>query len=153
MTMDLYLATINTPGYLPQDDDRHVFTDPREAWAYLISERNRSLNDLDDMGPNYDHTTALMSSCIGGPRGDVATVYGPTPGYDGAHDLGIAYTVSLWAHADYPHHPGYLPQCGPCEYACHCDPATDTTECVHCGLVSSDESVCEYGDCGAVGHG
>lgn len=37
-----YVATINTPGYLPWDDEPPVFETPREAWDYLAGERSRA---------------------------------------------------------------------------------------------------------------
>jgi hypothetical protein len=34
-----FLATINTPGYLPNDVDPPVFETKADAWAYLAAER------------------------------------------------------------------------------------------------------------------
>lgn len=104
-----YVATINTPGYLPQDDEPPVFDTAHEAWAYLESERERSERDATDDG------LIVASECLTELRrlaeiapGSVAaqsvhtpdwdgigTVYGSTPGYDGSHDLGLAYCVTL----------------------------------------------------------
>jgi hypothetical protein len=163
---DLYLATINTPGYLPMDDDRHVFTDPRDAWAYLASERERAEDQTDsDMG-EYSDTWRILGYIASGehrhgnPCEDWPTaadgtgsVRGDTPGReDSAYDLGEAYSVTLWAHAGYPHEHGAHYDCDPCEYTCH-NECTPEGPCVHCALVASGESVCESDVCESVGHG
>ena len=86
-----YVATINVPGYLPMDDDPPVFDEIRQAWDWLADERNRSWNDDDDdQGPDYDPVMGEMGGMV-----DIGTVYGSTPGYDGDHDLGLAYSVSI----------------------------------------------------------
>ncbi len=43
--MTSYVATMNVPGYLPEDDDPAVFDDIPSAWAYLAGERERAEND------------------------------------------------------------------------------------------------------------
>jgi len=87
-----YVATVNMPGYLPMDDDPPVFSDARSAWEYLAEERERG-EDI-DVEPAEDDTTHadLLAAAKSDEEG---TVYGPTPGYDGTHDLGLAYSVSL----------------------------------------------------------
>ena len=37
-------------------------------------------------------------------------------------------------HVNYPHTPGYLPDCPACEYACHCGP----------GVAAGSEEPCVY---------
>lgn len=107
-----FVATINTPGYLPWDDDPPVFDTAQEAWWHLYHERCRQ--ELDAACDLCDDTMTH------GPYGDcdddsetgqalarrasdgwlvcdferVGTVYGPTPGYRGDHDLGLAYSVT-----------------------------------------------------------
>ena len=85
-----YLATINVPGYLPTDDDPPVFDTVREAWGYLAETFHQAQEEADP--------TDRLSRVAG----DFATmwnhevtgsVYTPTPGYDGSHDLGLVYTV------------------------------------------------------------
>jgi hypothetical protein len=101
-----YVATVNVPGYLPMDDDPPVFGTAREAWAYLADERKRDDdawvpdNADDPDGPaSLDETTlALEAAERDGMR--EGTIYGPTPGYDGAHDLGLAYSVTYVTGAD-----------------------------------------------------
>lgn len=89
-----YVATINVPGYMPMDDDPPVFDDPAEAWAYLVEERKRGELD-DETTEEYTSTVeALMAMAEG--DGGVATIVGPTPGYTGDHDLGLAYSVSIY---------------------------------------------------------
>jgi hypothetical protein len=88
-----YVATVNTPGYLPQDDDPPVFDTPREAWRYLVSEVERSWDDYpeDGNGACVEAHTQLHNI----NQDEPGVVYAPTPGYDGSHDLGTAYCVSI----------------------------------------------------------
>lgn len=89
----LYVATTNVPGYLPMDDDPPVFETAREAWQYLVGEVDRSWDDYpeDANGACIDAHTQIHNL----DQSQTGTVYAPTPGYDGDHDLGLAYTVSL----------------------------------------------------------
>ena len=48
-----------------------------------------------------------------------------------------------WTHADYPHEPGYLPDCLACQTRCHCCGHAGHEDCVHCALVESGESTCD----------
>lgn len=101
-----YVATINVPGYLPQDDDPAVFDTAREAWQYLAEERERG----EDVAELLDATLTLVGlnrivmasrwqngtpTDLGLNPDGTGTVYGDTPGYDGDHDLGLAYNVTL----------------------------------------------------------
>jgi hypothetical protein len=96
-----YVATINTPGYLPQDDDPPVFDTAYEAWSYLADERERSEDDAVDPGGAdwpYSVTVAELHDAAGHNDPERAlgegTVYDSTPGYTGSHDLGLAYSVT-----------------------------------------------------------
>lgn len=94
-----YVATMNVPGYLPMDDEPPVFDTPGEAWDYLADRRRDS----------EDHAVEVASAVEDAPYSDtvhdldtkatanhgVDTVYADTPGYDGTHDLGLAYSVSI----------------------------------------------------------
>ena len=111
--MTQYVATINTPGYLPTDDEPAVFDTAQEAWEYLADERERAEDDAvysDDDPEAYEYSDTLTTLRYiagdehehGNPREDyptnvdgTGTVYGNTPGYSGDHDLGMAYSVSL----------------------------------------------------------
>lgn len=94
-----YVATINVPGYLPTDDDPPVFDTPAEAWQYLADERRRGEDDSGDGVysetvrelDTLASTAGVTCKCNGCSLG---TVYGDTPGYEGDHDLGLAYSVS-----------------------------------------------------------
>lgn len=104
-----YVATINIPGYLPQDDEPPVFDTPAEAWQYLADERERGEDsayvegDSEEYSATYTNLKAIAAHCAAGMPGDThpvnldgtGTVYGDTPGYDGNHDLGLAYCVTL----------------------------------------------------------
>lgn len=108
-----YVATINVPGYLPMGDDPPVFESVGDAWLYLADERVKEEDQCEDWaGDNglgeYSSTVATLRYIAGGehehgsPHEDWPTaadgtghVYGSTPGYDGDHDLGLAYCVSI----------------------------------------------------------
>ena len=88
-----YLATMNTPGYLPWDDDPPVFDTASDAWAYLADERRSQEETVATDDSTYSETVDTLdahASAFMGPN----TVYGDTPGYEGNHDLGIAYSVT-----------------------------------------------------------
>jgi hypothetical protein len=87
-----YVATINVPGYLPMDDDPPTFDSIRDAWLYLADERERGEDSAEDWRDDDTTREDLLDAAEAGVEG---TVYGPTPGYDGDHDLGLAYSVSL----------------------------------------------------------
>lgn len=109
--MPRFLATTNIPGYCPMDDDPPVFDTAQEAWAYLAKLRERDEDSADygdaDTG-EYSETVITLRYIAsadhehGSPHEDWPTspdgsgvVYGDTPGYDGDHDLGLAYVVSV----------------------------------------------------------
>lgn len=144
----IYVAMVNVPGYLPVDDEVHRFHESADAWAFLIERRERDLSDpMNDEGDGEDSALDEMEG-YQDDAGAVGTVYGRTPGYDGDHDLGLAYTVQEWGHAGYPHVPGYLYDCEACEHTCHC---TDGgTVCVHCALCK--ETTCADDECARKGH-
>lgn len=88
-----FQAIINTPGYLPQQDETPEFETCEAAWDYLRDERIRDLDDVmnDEDDDAIDNALEEMESLMSEPS--VGTVYGFTPGYDGDHDLGVAYSV------------------------------------------------------------
>lgn len=96
-----YIATINVPGCLPDDTEPHVFDTTREAWEYLADERKRDEDDVPSDG-GYSETANTLELLSGDLNGLTAigaddgcgTVTGSTPGYEGNHDLGLAYSVS-----------------------------------------------------------
>ena len=103
-----YVATINVPGYLPDmADEPPTFETAAEGWAYLRDERERAEDGTGDYaelvggGDAYSDTRdTLDDRSIWASSGlvcdfeAVGTVYGPTPGYRGDHDLGVAYSVT-----------------------------------------------------------
>ena len=83
-----FIATMNTPGYLPwSDDEPPLFETSTEAWEFLADERERQEDDAEESDTYY----VLRGYMHTGHGADV--VYGDTPDYDGSHDLGIAYSV------------------------------------------------------------
>lgn len=101
----MYVAIQNVPGYLGMDDDPPTFTTPREAWDYLAAERRAGEDDALEEGDGkggYSATVNVLDALAAGDWDNWGTdeigcgsVVGPTPGYDGDHDLGLAYTVRL----------------------------------------------------------
>lgn len=109
----LYQAIINTPGYLSEQDEPPVFTSAREAWGYLADER-REAEDAAweaflEVAEGYSATVNTLEAfsrgefepSLGASDDDgTGVVYGSTPGYDGDHDLGKAYSVTAAAALD-----------------------------------------------------
>ena len=94
----MFIATMNTPGYLPWDENSPSFETSAEAWAYLADERREQEDSAEYAGPGsigswYSETVDELDAYASAGHGpDV--VYGGTPGYEGSHDLGIAYCVT-----------------------------------------------------------
>lgn len=86
-----YIAIINVPGYSPMAEEPAEFETIAEAWQYLAEERRRS-EDEDESTADYSDTVKALGYMVESPKCD--SVYGPTPGYDGDHDLGLVYTVT-----------------------------------------------------------
>lgn len=97
-----YVAIINVPGYLPMNDELPVFSSPGEAWGYLADERRWS-EDACSEEEGYSETVTRLDNYSYSQHG-VDVVWGPTPGYDSGHDLGLAYVVnteeSLWTESE-----------------------------------------------------
>lgn len=95
----MYEAIINVPGYLPMDDDQHVFGRIKDAWEWLADQRRRDEDDAEMPGDSYSQTVldlearANATMADGTPYQRMGTIYGDTPGYEGDHDLGLAYSV------------------------------------------------------------
>ena len=82
-----YAAIVNTPGYMPDGtEEPATFDTPREAWQYLVSEVDRAWDDYpeDTNGACVDAHTQMHNL----DQNLTGTVYAPTPGYEGDHDLG-----------------------------------------------------------------
>lgn len=96
--MKKYVATVNVPGYLPMDDDPPYFDKAHEAWQYLADERERGEQDTegDTLSETWRELSdrARATEVLIGETGE-GVIYGATPGYDGEHDLGLAYCVTL----------------------------------------------------------
>lgn len=87
--MTLYLATINTPGYLPEAEPAY-FDTAAEAWDHLWDEHTRACEDAErDVSI---HASTSFSDVR--HQGTTDALVLPTPGYDGDHDLGVTYTVT-----------------------------------------------------------
>jgi hypothetical protein len=94
-----YVAVVSTPGYLPESEPVE-FDTAAEAWAYLAEERKRA----EDENPDWsDHDCPFPQDCdysdtyaeLLGMGDEVGSVSGETPGYEGDHDLGLAYSVEV----------------------------------------------------------
>lgn len=100
--MPQYVAIMNTPGYMPWDDgEPAVFDTPRDAWEYLADERREQEDQAamvtDDDQPYSDTVSELETASA---NGDLGVIYGGIPGYDGSHDLGVAYSVDIYTPED-----------------------------------------------------
>lgn len=101
--MTQYRAIINVPGYLPESEDQPVFDTAVEAWLYLVNERGESEDSFPDWnGGEYSDIYSDLASMANGEWSDklgnlaadgTGTIVGDTPGYDGNHDQGVAYSV------------------------------------------------------------
>lgn len=89
--MTRYIATVNTPGYLPETTPL-TFDTPQEAWLYLRGERIEHEDAETDTSAGYSAAVSAMEEMAlrEEARG---TIYASTPGYEGGHDLGLAYSV------------------------------------------------------------
>jgi hypothetical protein len=99
--MPQYVATINVPGYSPMDDEPPVFDTPGEAWAWLAEERRHGEDHVGFVNGESPYSECVKdleskASLNHGPD----TIYSDTPGYDGEHDFGLAYTVSIAEQED-----------------------------------------------------
>lgn len=86
-----YAAIQTTPGYLPTEDNPAAFNNTRDAWQYLVSKVDRAWdeNPEDENGACIEAHTRMHSQ----DQSQTGTIYAPTPGYVGDHDLGVAYSV------------------------------------------------------------
>lgn len=104
----VYVATINTPGYLPEGDPLYA-SNPAECWEWLADERLRAEDATDDdwNGGEYSDTLhelrrrSRVAAMAPHASVNLGTVYGDTPGYDGDHDLGVAYSVDVTSDVRY----------------------------------------------------
>lgn len=87
--MPKYVAIINTPGHLPESEPAE-FDTAQEAWDYLADERKRAEEEYPEWTDPYP-----MLPDIAEMGDSTGIVYGSTPGYEGNHDLGVAYNVQL----------------------------------------------------------
>lgn len=94
-----YVATISRPGCLPDSDgEPQTFDTVREAWDHLADELaywQLAYWDADSEEAQDGIAEVLVAMGEAGEAGVLGTIYGPTPGYDGAHDLGLAWTVDI----------------------------------------------------------
>lgn len=87
-----YMATRNVPGYMPMDDDPPIFESAREAWQHHVEEVERDWDDYpdDENGACIEAHTTLHNI----DQSREGAFHAPTPGYEGEHDLGVAYSVT-----------------------------------------------------------
>lgn len=101
-----FVATVNVPGYLPMDDEPPTFDSAQEAWLWLATERVQSEDEFADLDAQGGYSACANTLGMVAHEGayedngidpvtGCGTVYGPTPGSDSEHDLGLAYSVSV----------------------------------------------------------
>lgn len=115
-----YVATINTPGYLPDTDmPPPTFDTAKEAWEYLATERERAEDEAEypDGSPlEFEYSDDVMVLHYlgreehepGNPHEDVCIDPDGTGSYAAAtpgreedeHDLGLVYSVTLVEEAE-----------------------------------------------------
>jgi hypothetical protein len=88
-----WLAIINVPGYVPTQEPAE-FDSPREAWEYLVEERRRQEQE-DYADEKFSDVVEKLNLQAEAEVPTVGVVYGETPGYDGNHDQGLVYTVTV----------------------------------------------------------
>lgn len=95
MTYTQYEAIINVPGYSPMADEPAIFETAQDAWTYLADERQREEDDAyeEGDGTEYSETLSTLRDLAKADLAVPGVVYGDTPGYDGNHDQGLAYSV------------------------------------------------------------
>jgi len=103
-TTNRFVATINTPGYLPEAEPM-VFDTALEAWDYLLGERRDAEDDAEVDGYSATHNT--IESIVAGnldpadagldPMDMTGSIQGNTPGRECYNDLGMAYNVEIAA--------------------------------------------------------
>lgn len=87
-----YIATINTPGYLPAYTEPAVFLNADDAWNYLEDEYARMVDESYD-GVYEDAVDALEDMKVT-VRDGVGTIQVPSP-VELIHDLGYSLTVDI----------------------------------------------------------
>lgn len=100
----MYVAYINIPGYLPMDDEPHIFENATDAWDYLANIRREFEDSAELPGDSYSDTVLALEAnsmrmkADGTPYQFTGTVYGPSPlaDKDDPYDLGYAYTVDIY---------------------------------------------------------
>lgn len=90
-----YAAIVSVPGYLPDSDEPPpLFDEAWQAWQCLYNERRAEIEQT--FGRDDETVEELNRVCrfsLTLERPVTGTVVGPTPGYEGDHDLGVAYQV------------------------------------------------------------
>lgn len=90
-----YAAIINTPGHLPDSDESPpIFDTAEEAWLYLWEEYDRAADETEALRYDGDAHERMYRLAYGYDDPSEGTITVPTPGYEGDHDLGLAYTVT-----------------------------------------------------------
>jgi hypothetical protein len=93
-----YVAIINVPGYMPEVEPV-PFDTAWDAWDYLADIRRNMEDTVLEPSDSYSETVLALEGNSMRRMADYSlyaytgTVYGPTPGYVGDHDLGFAYSV------------------------------------------------------------
>ena len=92
----VYVAIVNVPGYLAELDPFYSH-DAAECWTYLADEREAwECEYPEENDGEFSDTLSDLRRLARYARHGVnrcGLVYGDTPGYDGSHDLGLAYSV------------------------------------------------------------
>lgn len=105
-TTNRFVATINTPGYLPDTaDEPATFDTALEAWSFLLDERRSAEDEAEVDG--YSGTYNTIECIVAGnldpadagldPTNMTGSIMGNTPGCECYNDLGLVFSVDLIA--------------------------------------------------------
>lgn len=100
-----YVATVNIPGYLPQNDEPPVYDTIVEAWVGHADDRE---NDEAESACTYGTCGKAVQMLRSMDRCGSVHLHSPRPDDDGSreawrHDLGLSYSVDYvaeWPAAD-----------------------------------------------------
>lgn len=93
-----FLATVNVPGFLPDNIDPPTFDTAREAWEYLAGERRNAEDSASEfLGefPGYSALVNTLESASNGTQADFANAgLDEIDGTGSVVGSGMAYSVT-----------------------------------------------------------
>lgn len=100
----MFVATINNPGYLPNEIDPPTFDNVQDAWSYLaaVQKDNEDFDIADGIYDEYSEYVNMLESAGRGTMDDYANLGLSEDGTGSIyvetnvnwHNLGLVYSVS-----------------------------------------------------------